>query len=292
MNKKILAVLLALFLTACGGGGSLGSGGSNNSPSLDPAKEVRRIGAITKAALDFGSLFLPITQNYLQARSSSGLLSCPQSGAFAVTSSAVGQYKVTYTQCNVTWTTVNGSIDLTTANNDLIANFDLTWDAVHYQGAMRLMNAADVSPSGLRILGDHATMTLGSGKVYNLTPDVSLGDNNDQSYSFNPTNAIFQDQMGGTLNLFVPIGSAVVQPNVHSHLLDGSGNFVRIDPPFNGNLVYERGNMQVVFDGDITNSGTGFSVTFNNFSTLQNNIASATSTWSAAMANPLYTPAD
>ena len=59
MNKKILAVLLALFLTACGGGGSLGSGGSNNSPSLDPAKEVRRIGAITKAALDFalGVLF-------------------------------------------------------------------------------------------------------------------------------------------------------------------------------------------------------------------------------------------
>lgn len=285
MTNNYAALALCLAVSACGGSGS-------NSPAFDPAKEVRRIGAITKAALDFGSLFLPITQNYLQARSTAGSLSCPQSGSFDVASTATGQYTVAYTQCNVGWTTLAGTVDLTTSSNDLIANFDLTWDGVHYQGALRLMNAATATPSGLYLVGDHATMTLTSGQVYNLYPNLRLQDNGNQIYTFIPSNEIFLDQQGGALNLIAPIGSATQAAHVQGNLLDGSGNFLRIDPPYDGNLTYTRGTQQVVYDGNMIDANTGFSVSFDNVTTSQNNIASAMPTWNAVLANPIYSPTD
>lgn len=287
MKNKYTALMMCLAVSACGGGSS-----GSDLPSFDPAKEVRRIGAITKAALDFGSLFLPITQSYLQARSPLGSLSCPQSGSFNVASATAGQYTVTYNQCNVGWTTLTGTIALTVSNHDLIANFDMTWDGVHYQGALRLMQAATTTPTGLYLLGDHATMTLASGQVYNLDPGLKLYDNGNQIYTFTPSNAIFVDQLGGALNLIAPIGPASQAAHVQGNLLDGNGNFLRITPPYDGNLTYTRGTQQVVYDGYMINSTTGFSVSFDNVTTSQNNIASATPAWSSVLANPLYSPTD
>ena len=151
-----------------------------------------------------------------------------------------------------------------------------------------LMNAATATPTGLYLLGDHATMTLASGKIYNLDPDLKLYNNGNQIYTFTPSNAIFLDQLGGALNLIAPIGPASQAAHVQGSLLDENGNFLRITPPYDGNLTYTRGTQQVVYDGNLINSTTGFSVSFDNVTTGQNNIASATPTWSSALANPLY----
>lgn len=282
IGELTLAGLAAGLAAGCGGGGGGGGG-----PTLDTAMEVRRIGALTRAMLDFSSVFLPLSSSYLDARAGSGPIDCPGAGIFTVTSPAAGQFEVAYDACDVEWATLDGSLSSAVDGNDLLTSFDLAWNGVRYEGLLRHKGAAAAStPAGLTLVSEQATLTPAGGLSYNFEPDVRLQSLGGGTFGLGGHLAVFLDPTRQVMDLS---GNDSDPARVAVQNVGTGGNFVRVQPPTGGKLLYGL-RRDYVWVGAITSSATGFSVTFANETTHQDNFATASSTWSNAMATPQYDP--
>jgi hypothetical protein len=295
------AVVGVLNLTACGGGGG-GDGDPGTGPistpppsetfSIDPGRELRRIGAATKIALDFASLFAPLTAEQLASLGVfGGTVSCPGSsgGALAIGSPAPGRFALDFNQCDTTWAVVDGAIDVSPSDNTKRLNhdFDLVWDGLQFAGSVVVEHDDDL----IRIVSGGTTLTVQpSGEVFRLVPGVVLREQDDGTYRFDPDAGFSRGPLGTDGG--VSIGRGFGQTDTLAFVtIDKPGSVIwRVNPPYTGDLDYDRltaGAAHLV-EGNVASSGAAIDVDFR----IDLEDAQASSTqgqWSAVLANPLFT---
>lgn len=296
-----VCVVGLLSLTACGGGGGGGGDpgiGPTPAPppseafSIDPARELRRIGAATKIALDFASLFAPLTAESLaNVVVFGGGIACPGSagGALDIDSPAAGRFALDFNQCDTTWAVVDGAIDVSASDNPNHLNyeFDLVWDGLQLAGAI-IVERTDAL---IRIVSDGTTLTVQqSGEVFRLVPGVVLRDQDDGTYRFDPDAGFSRGPLGtdGGVSISRGFGPADTPAFV---TVDALNSVIwRVNPPYQGDLDYDRltaGSAHLV-EGNVETNGdvidVGLRIDMRN-----DQSSSAQGQWSAILADPLFT---
>ncbi len=304
MNKSArrlsaAAVAGVLGLAACsgGGGGSPMAGPTPTPPpsadfSVDPARELRRIGAATKIALDFASLFAPLTAEQLANLAVFGAAaSCPgaSGGSVTISSLGAGQYALDYNQCDATWAVVDGAIQVGPSDtaNQLIHDFDLVWDGLQFAGSV----VVEHSDGLIRVVSGGTTLTVQqTSDVFRLVPGVVLRDREDGTYRFEPDAGFTRAPLGtdGGVSISRGFGQTDTAALVTVDKLTSA--IWRVNPPLEGDLDYDRltaGSAHLV-EGNVEATGGAIGVTFR--VDLEDEPSLSTQgQWSSVLANPLFT---